>query len=111
MNEIIAVARDSQGPEDTPEKLEEERLAAQHFIDTGMCVISLDISCALIYCSSSHFGLVLAEPLTPEELQLKDELTEQGFPEWSRRDFQQFIRGLEAHGWYVFSACLIIVFW
>ena len=36
LNEIPAVAREPQGPEDTPEKLEEERLAAQHFIDTGM---------------------------------------------------------------------------
>ena len=28
---------------------------------------------------------------------------EQGFPEWSRRDFQQFIRGLKAHGWYDYT--------
>jgi len=76
LNDIPAVAREPQGPEDTPEILEEERLAAQHFIDT-------------------------AEPLTPEELHLKEKLTEQGFPDWSRRDFQQFIRGLEAHGWLV----------
>ena len=37
----------------------------------------------------------------PEELELKEKLTEEGFLDWSRRDFQQFIRGLEAHGWYV----------
>jgi hypothetical protein len=35
LNEIPAVAREPQGPEDTPEVLEEERLAAQQFIDTG----------------------------------------------------------------------------
>jgi SWI/SNF-related matrix-associated actin-dependent regulator of chromatin subfamily A member 5 len=35
LNEIPAVAREPAGPEDTPEKLEEERLAAQEFIDTG----------------------------------------------------------------------------
>lgn len=32
---------------------------------------------------------------------LKEEYIADGFPEWSRRDFQQFIRGLEAYGWYV----------
>ena len=36
LNEILAVARDRQGPEDTPEVFEEERLAALHFIYTGM---------------------------------------------------------------------------
>lgn len=30
-----AVATEPQGPEDAPEKLEEERLIAQEFIDTG----------------------------------------------------------------------------
>ncbi|KAF8801769.1 SNF2 family DNA-dependent ATPase [Phlegmacium glaucopus] len=74
LNEIPAVAREPQGPEDTPEKLEEERLLAQRLIDT-------------------------AAPVDAEELQLKEELIEQGFPDWSRRDFQQLIRGLEAHGW------------
>ncbi len=42
LNGIPATAREPQGPEDTPEKLEEERLAAQEFIDTGM-------SCASTY--------------------------------------------------------------
>lgn len=74
LNEIPAIAREPQGPEDTPEKLEEERLAAQEFIDT-------------------------AEPLTEEELAEKEELIAQGFEEWSRRDFQQFIRALESYGW------------
>ena len=31
---------------------------------------------------------------------MKEQYIEEGFPDWSRRDFQQFIRGLEAHGWY-----------
>ena len=97
MNEILAVAREPQGPEDTPEKLEEEQLAAQHFIDTGNVIVIVFAT----YCCDVHCMVVLqAEPLTPEELQLKEELTEQGFPDWSRRDFQQLIRGLEAHGWY-----------
>ncbi|KAJ7050499.1 SNF2 family N-terminal domain-containing protein [Mycena amicta] len=74
LNGIAATVREAQGPEDTPEKLEEERLAAQEFIDN-------------------------AEPLTEEELARKDELVEQGFPDWSRRDFQQFVRALESHGW------------
>ena len=33
MNDIPAVTREPAGPEDTPEKLEEERKAAQEFID------------------------------------------------------------------------------
>jgi SWI/SNF-related matrix-associated actin-dependent regulator of chromatin subfamily A member 5 len=34
-----------------------------------------------------------AEPLTEEEKAQKEALIEQGFPEWNRRDFQQFING------------------
>ncbi|KAH8826323.1 P-loop containing nucleoside triphosphate hydrolase protein [Flagelloscypha sp. PMI_526] len=40
-----------------------------------------------------------AEPLNEEESAYKEQLIEQGFPNWSRRDFQQFIKGLEAYGW------------
>jgi SWI/SNF-related matrix-associated actin-dependent regulator of chromatin subfamily A member 5 len=43
----------------------------------------------------------IAEPLTEEELQEKEELIAQGFEDWSRRDFQQFVRALESYGWYV----------
>ena len=43
----------------------------------------------------------IAEPLTEEELQVKEELIAQGFEDWSRRDFQQFVRALESYGWYV----------
>ncbi|KAJ3574436.1 hypothetical protein NP233_g1754 [Leucocoprinus birnbaumii] len=74
LNGIPAVIREPAGEEDTPEKLEEERQAAQEFIDT-------------------------AEPLTEEETALKEEYAQQGFGDWSRRDFQQFVRGLETHGW------------
>ncbi|KAJ6518654.1 SNF2 family N-terminal domain-containing protein [Mycena sanguinolenta] len=74
LNGIPAIVRESTAPEDTPERLEEERLAAQEFIDN-------------------------AEPLTEEELQRKEELALQGFGEWSRRDFQQLVRALESNGW------------
>jgi SWI/SNF-related matrix-associated actin-dependent regulator of chromatin subfamily A member 5 len=73
-NGITATLRES-GPDDTPEKLEAERAAAQEFIDT-------------------------AEPLTEEEQALKEKYTEAGFHDWSRRDFQQFVRALENYGWY-----------
>ncbi|KAF8216281.1 SNF2 family N-terminal domain-containing protein [Mycena galopus ATCC 62051] len=74
LNGIAATVRESTAPEDTPERLEEERVAAQEFIDN-------------------------AEPLTEEELAKKEELVAQGFPDWSRRDFQQLVRALESHGW------------
>ncbi|KAG2134024.1 SNF2 family N-terminal domain-containing protein [Suillus bovinus] len=72
-NGITATPREP-GPDDTPEKLEAERAAAQEFIDT-------------------------AEPLTEEEQALKEKYTEAGFHDWSRRDFQQFVRALENFGW------------
>jgi hypothetical protein len=43
---------------------------------------------------------ILAEPLTEEEAAQKDAYIEEGFPDWSRRDFQQFVKGLEAYGWW-----------
>lgn len=39
-----------------------------------------------------------ATPLTEEEQQLKQELSEQGFSSWNRRDFQQFINGCHKFG-------------
>ncbi|KAL1681451.1 SNF2 family N-terminal domain-containing protein [Schizophyllum commune] len=74
LNDIKATTREPAGPEDTPEKLEEERQAAQEFIDT-------------------------AEPLTEEEIAQKDAYISKGFGDWTRRDFQQFVRGLETYGW------------
>ncbi|PPQ77798.1 hypothetical protein CVT24_005896, partial [Panaeolus cyanescens] len=81
LNGIGATTREAQGPEDTPEKLEEERVAAQHFIDT-------------------------AEPLDDEDVERKEAYISQGFAEWSRRDFQQLIRGMETHGWDASAAVL-----
>jgi len=74
LNGITAPLRETQLPEDTAEKLEAERQAAQDFIDN-------------------------AEPLTEEEQAQKEAYLEDGFPDWSRRDFQQLVRALEAYGW------------
>jgi SWI/SNF-related matrix-associated actin-dependent regulator of chromatin subfamily A member 5 len=41
-NGIAATTREPAGPEDTPEKLEEERQAAQDFIDNGELILYLD---------------------------------------------------------------------
>ncbi|PIL31136.1 transcription factor [Ganoderma sinense ZZ0214-1] len=74
MNDIPAAVRDPSSEDDTADKLEEERKAAQDFIDN-------------------------AEPLTEEQLREKEDLIAQGFEFWSRRDFQQFVRALETYGW------------
>ena len=39
-----------------------------------------------------------AEPLTEEEKAEKECLIEQGFPEWNKRDFQQFLNGSAKYG-------------
>ncbi|KAF2432908.1 chromatin-remodeling complex ATPase-like protein [Tothia fuscella] len=39
-----------------------------------------------------------AEPLTEEEQEQKTKLTEQGFVDWNRRDFQQFVNGSAKYG-------------
>ncbi|KAG8895645.1 hypothetical protein FRC00_007177, partial [Tulasnella sp. 408] len=39
-----------------------------------------------------------AEPLTDEEAATKEEMEAHPFFSWSKRDFQQFIRGIEKHG-------------
>jgi SWI/SNF-related matrix-associated actin-dependent regulator of chromatin subfamily A member 5 len=39
-----------------------------------------------------------AEPLTEEEKERKEKLTEQGFVDWNRRDFQQFVNGSAKYG-------------
>jgi SWI/SNF-related matrix-associated actin-dependent regulator of chromatin subfamily A member 5 len=39
-----------------------------------------------------------AEPLTEEEIAEKDELAEEGFGDWNKRDFQQFINGSAKFG-------------
>ena len=95
LNEIPATLREPQGNDDTPEKLEAERQAAQDFIDTGTFRLDRQMSCTL---ADKRY---IAEPLSEEELQVKEELIAQGFEDWSRRDFQQFVRALESYGWYV----------
>jgi len=39
-----------------------------------------------------------AEPLTDEEKAEKERLIEKGFPEWNKRDFQQFLNGSAKYG-------------
>ncbi|KAJ1947978.1 chromatin remodeling complex Adenosinetriphosphatase, partial [Linderina pennispora] len=39
-----------------------------------------------------------AEPLTEEEVQEKEQLANQGFGNWNRRDFYGFMRAVETHG-------------
>ncbi|KAK3707858.1 chromatin remodeling complex Adenosinetriphosphatase [Vermiconidia calcicola] len=39
-----------------------------------------------------------AEPLTEDEIQEKDSLAEEGFGDWNKRDFQQFINGSAKYG-------------
>lgn len=90
--------REPLGPEDTPEKLETERQAAQDFIDNGALLGPFD---SLPQADGSY----PAEPLTEEEQAQKEAYLEDGFPDWSRRDFQQLVRALEANGWYV--TCLL----
>jgi hypothetical protein len=46
----------------------------------------------------AHTLTLTAEPLTEEELGEKEEYIAQGFPDWSRRDFQQFVKALESYG-------------
>ncbi|KAI5474957.1 chromatin remodelling complex ATPase chain ISW1 [Pseudohyphozyma bogoriensis] len=60
-------------PEAGPEELEAEREEAQAEIDA-------------------------AEPLTAEEEAEKEDLSGLGFDNWSKREYQAFIRGCEAHG-------------
>ena len=85
--------REPQVLEDTAEKLEAERQAAQDFIDNGTQ------SKFPMATSPANGFLYQAEPLTEEEQAQKEAYLEDGFPDWSRRDFQQLVRALEAYGW------------
>ncbi|KZW00246.1 hypothetical protein EXIGLDRAFT_639641 [Exidia glandulosa HHB12029] len=71
-NEFKAPLRES-GEGDTPEKLEAERQAEQDKIDN-------------------------AEIFTEEDAEEMGRLEAESFLHWNRRDFQQFIKGLEKHG-------------
>ena len=44
-----------------------------------------------------------ATPLTTEEQEQKAQMSEQGFVDWNRRDFQQFINGCAKHGKYNYA--------
>ena len=66
--------REVQGSTVSPEELEAEREVEQKKIDEAV-------------------------PLTEEEQTEKEQLISEGFENWSRRDFQQFIKALESHGW------------
>jgi len=85
--------QEPQVPEDTAEKLEAERQAAQDFIDNGT-----QSKFAMALSQADGF-LYQAVPLTEEEQAQKEAYLEDGFPDWSRRDFKQLIRALEASGW------------
>ncbi|KAF8511891.1 P-loop containing nucleoside triphosphate hydrolase protein [Hysterangium stoloniferum] len=74
--------QDPQNEDETPEMLEAERAAEQAIIDN----VSLP------------WHTSLAEPLTEEEIARKEELSRHGFDNWSKRDFQQFVKAVEAHG-------------
>jgi SWI/SNF-related matrix-associated actin-dependent regulator of chromatin subfamily A member 5 len=44
---------------------------------------------------------LVAEPLNDDEMEAKQKAMEQGFESWSRRDYQQFIKGVERVGKWV----------
>ena len=73
--------------------LEEERAREQAIIDEGE--------------RRSHHSRICADsdipavPLTEDEIEHKEKLETQGFEDWSKRDFQQFVKGMEKHGRYV----------
>ncbi|KHJ33085.1 putative chromatin remodelling complex atpase chain isw1 [Erysiphe necator] len=62
-----------EGPEDKLSDREAERASDQAYIDN-------------------------AEALTEEEQELKQKLSQQGFSDWNRRDFQQFVNGSAKYG-------------
>ncbi|GAK64485.1 chromatin remodelling complex ATPase chain [Moesziomyces antarcticus] len=61
------------GEGETADDVEEERKREQNFIDT-------------------------AEALTEDEVEEKEQLAQQGFAHWNRREFQTFVRGCERYG-------------
>ena len=46
-------------------------------------------------------GVSYVDPVTEEEQAQKEAYLDDGFPDWSRCDFRQLTRALEANGWYV----------
>lgn len=94
LNGIPATVREptAEDTADTLAELEIERQQEQEFIDTGESKLYYRLLHVLNECT--------AEPLVDSEIALKESYLEHGFPNWSRRDFQQFVKGLEAYGWY-----------
>lgn len=78
--------------------LEAERQAEQDIIDN--CTLFFRLS--FPPCPFTHlFPLTTpAVPLTDDEMREKEELETKGFESWTRRDFQQFVKGMEKHGRY-----------
>lgn len=72
-HEYVVPLREPANESETPEMLEAERAAEQAIIDNAV-------------------------PLTETEMRRKEELETKGFGDWTRRDFQQFIKGMEKHG-------------
>ncbi|KAF9516064.1 hypothetical protein BS47DRAFT_1371876 [Hydnum rufescens UP504] len=72
-HEYVVPLREPANESETPDMLEAERQAEQDAIDNAV-------------------------PLTEEEMKLKEELETKGFEHWTRRDFQQFVKGMEKHG-------------
>ena len=97
-NDIPANLREIPGGM-TPEQVEAELKAEQLKVDEGSFVHHLQLP-------SRRFltKLAAAVPLTEDEQIEKEGLIAQGFENWSRRDFQQFIRALETYGWCVLQS-------
>ena len=45
-----------------------------------------------------HLPWYKAEPLTEQEQEQKQEAMRLGFEDWTRRDYQQFVKGVEQYG-------------
>ncbi len=89
-----ATIREQAGPDVTPEALEAERETEQKKINECKFAFRLRSNIVLIAPTS-------AKPLTEEEMAETEGLISQGFQNWSRRDFQQFVRALKNYGWHV----------
>ncbi|KAK4050885.1 chromatin remodeling complex Adenosinetriphosphatase [Microbotryomycetes sp. JL201] len=70
-------------PEMTAEELEAERVQEQELVDNGKL---------------ADPSVIIPEPLTAEEEAEKTELLQESFPNWTKREYQAFIRGCENWG-------------
>ena len=86
LDTITTPLLEHQGPDSTPEKLDAECQAAPDFIDNGVAFSNLhSVVSAVDYASCE------AEPLSDEEQMHKKVYLDDGFPDWCRSDFQQFV--------------------